>query len=209
MNRLLLLLILLLIMSCSRFSEESTTVNNITVNRETVVNPLQFYINFFIKNPKYRSDGFDFPVGKPDAKGYYNAQPFMKNAHLGDDWNATTGGNSDLGQPIFAVSNGIVSEVKDYKGGWGNVVRIIHQLPNGEFRESLYAHCQEVLVEEREAVKIGQKIATIGNVDGLYYAHLHLEMRWKINARLGGGYSTDTSGYLNPTEFIKRFRKVK
>ena len=55
----------------------------------------------------------------------------------------------------------------------------------------------------------GQKIATIGNVDGLYYAHLHLEIRWKIDAPLGSGYSTDTSGYLNPTEFIRQFRKVK
>ncbi len=28
------------------------------------------------------SDAFDFPVGKPDAKKYYNAQKFGKNAHL-------------------------------------------------------------------------------------------------------------------------------
>lgn len=36
------------------------------------------------------ADAFDFPVGKPDAKSYYNAQPFTKNNHLGDDWNAVT-----------------------------------------------------------------------------------------------------------------------
>jgi len=46
---------------------------------------------------------FDFPVGKPDAKGYYNAQIFGKNNHLGDDWNGANGGNSDLGEPIYAV----------------------------------------------------------------------------------------------------------
>ncbi|WP_240642318.1 hypothetical protein [Nonlabens xiamenensis] len=28
---------------------------------------------------------FDFPVGKPEAKGYYNAQAFGVNDHLGDD----------------------------------------------------------------------------------------------------------------------------
>lgn len=203
------LIFLLILLGCSENRLEKERATESPKIEKSILNPLQPYIDFFIKNPKYGSNGFDFPVGKPDGKGYYNAQPFMKNTHLGDDWNAITGGNTDLGQPIFAISNGIVSEVKDYKGGWGNVVRMIHQLPNGEFRESLYAHCQEVLVEEQEAIKIGQKIATIGNVGGLYYAHLHFEMRWKIDAPLGGGYSTDTSGYLNPTEFIKQFRKVK
>jgi murein DD-endopeptidase MepM/ murein hydrolase activator NlpD len=142
--------------------------------------PNQSYLDFFKNNPNYVSDGFDFPIGKPDAKGYYNAQPFMKNRHLGDDWNANTGGNSDLGHSIFAISNGIVSEVKDYSGGWGNILRIVHQLPNGELRESLYAHCQEIFVNKNDLIKKGDKIATIGNVGGIYYAHLHLEMRWKI-----------------------------
>jgi len=49
----------------------------------------------------HKADHFDFPVGRPDAKGYYNAQGFGKNAHLGDDWNGTGGGNSDLGDPIY------------------------------------------------------------------------------------------------------------
>ena len=208
MNR-LLLLFLLLLHSCSQSLEKNTPVTKITTNNSININPVPFYMDFFNKNPNFGSNGFDFPVGKPNAEGYYNAQPFMKNNHLGDDWNATTGGNSDLGQPIYTISNGLVTEVKNYAGGWGNVVRIIHQLPNGTFKESLYAHCQEVFVKEKEGVKQGQKIATIGNVGGIYYAHLHLEMRWKINAPLGGGYSSDTSGYINPTEFIKRFRKVR
>lgn len=208
MNRLLLLSVLLLL-SCDQSSQQQQPSNKSKIENEIIINPLQPYIDFFNQNPKYRSDGFDFPVGKPNAKTYYNAQPFMQNNHLGDDWNAKTGGNSDLGQPIYAISNGIISEVNNYAGGWGNVVRIVHQLPNGTLKESLYAHCQDVFINDKEAVKKGQKIATIGNVDGLYYAHLHLEMRWKIDAPLGGGYSSDTSGYLNPTEFIKQFRKVR
>ncbi len=40
---------------------------------------------------------FDFSVGKPDAKWYYNARAFGENNHLGDDCNAVTGGNSGLG----------------------------------------------------------------------------------------------------------------
>lgn len=43
---------------------------------------------FFLEHPEYLSDGFDFPVGKPNAKGYIDKQPFGKNFHLGEDWNA-------------------------------------------------------------------------------------------------------------------------
>jgi len=67
---------------------------------------------------------FDYPVGKPDAKGYYNAQKFGVNLHLGEDWNAVTGGNSDLGDPIFSIANGFVDFAEDVGGGWGNVIRI-------------------------------------------------------------------------------------
>ena len=38
--------------------------------------------------------GFDFPVGPPDAQGYYDAQSFGRNRHLGEDWNGNGGGNS-------------------------------------------------------------------------------------------------------------------
>ena len=97
-------------------------------------NLLEEHQKFFVLNPEWISDGFDFPVGNADADGYYNAQPFMKNNHLGDDWNAVTGGNTDLGDPINAVSNGYVSSCQ-YEGyGWGNVVRVIHFNPNMEYK---------------------------------------------------------------------------
>jgi len=60
--------------------------------------------------PGYLADAFDYPVGKPDAKQYYNAQPFGKNYHLGDDWNGKGGGNTDLGDPgitlIYILKSG-------------------------------------------------------------------------------------------------------
>ena len=59
--------------------------------------------------PELIANGFDFPVGKPDAKGYYNAQPFGKNTHLGDDWNGLRGGDSDLGDPIYNIAHGKVA----------------------------------------------------------------------------------------------------
>lgn len=158
---------------------------------------------------EFIATSFNFPVGKPNAKGYYNAQRFGVNNHLGDDWNAVTGGNSDLGHPIYSVANGYVKIAKDYGGGWGNVIRINHKLPNGKMVESLYAHCDTMIVTSKTWVKKGQKIGTIGNVNGQYYAHLHLEIRDNINLPIGGGYSSETKGYVNPTKFIKEHRALK
>lgn len=75
---------------------------------------------FFSNQPEFIAKGFDFPVGTPNAVGYYNAQKFGENNHLGDDWNGT--GADD----VFSIANGLVSEVYDAGGGWGNVVRIVH-----------------------------------------------------------------------------------
>ncbi len=164
------------------------------------------YKELFSENATYIANAFDFPVGKPNAKGYYNAQIFRENNHLGDDWNGVGGGNSDLGDPIYAIGNGYVSEAKDYKGGWGNVVRIVH-LHNGVLYESLYAHCDTILVKPKQFIKKGDQIATIGNCNGAYYAHLHLEIRDSVNLDIGSGYSTNTKGYLDPTAFIKKNRQ--
>ncbi|MCB0398571.1 MAG: M23 family metallopeptidase [Winogradskyella sp.] len=163
------------------------------------------YFELFQRNKEYISDGFDYPVGKPDADGYYNAQKFQENNHLGDDWNGVGGGNSDLGDPIYAIGNGYVTVAKNLKGGWGNVIRIIH-LYEGKLYESVYAHCDSIYVEQKKFVRKGEQIATIGNCEGAYYAHLHLEIRDSVDLDIGGGYSTNTTGYIDPTEFINNNR---
>lgn len=160
----------------------------------------------FNSNPEYRSDGFDFPVGKPDGIGYYNAQKFQVNYHLGDDWNGRGGGDTDLGDTIYSIGNGYVSYAYDAGSGWGNVIRIIHQLKTGEYVESLYAHCDEILIHKKQWIKKGGPIGTIGTADGIYLAHLHFEIRNDTSLSLGPGYSSDTIGYLDPTAFIKNHR---
>lgn len=179
--------------------ESVKSIDSITVIEK------QNYETLILESPDYIAKGFDFPVGKPNAKGYYNAQKFKENNHLGDDWNGVGGGNSDLGDPIYAIANGYINEVKDYEGGWGNVVRIVH-LYNNKIYESLYAHCDSFLVDSNRFIKKGEQIATIGNCNGAYYAHLHLEIRNKADLDIGGGYSTDTTGYLDPTDFITKNR---
>lgn len=169
---------------------------------------INLYDTLFAAHSVYYADGFDYPVGKPNAKGYYNAQGFQKNQHLGEDWNGIGGGNSDKGDAIYAVANGYVKYAEDYGSSWGNIVRILHCIPGkpNKYIESFYAHTDTMLVKEGSWVKRGDKIATIGDAHGSYPAHLHFEMRNKIDMNIGPGYSTDTTGYINPTPFIKKNR---
>lgn len=167
------------------------------------------YLDLFNDNPSYKSTGFNYPVGPPNGKGYYNAQKFTENTHLGDDWNGTGGGNTDLGDPVYAIANGYISQAYDTGGGWGNVVRVVHLIESQDSSyliESLYAHLDTITVEAGSWIKKGAQIGTIGNANGQYYAHLHLEIRTTINLPLGGGYSSDTTGYTNPTRFIEAHR---
>ena len=152
------------------------------------------------------TSGYDFPVGKPDAKHYYNAQGFQENDHLGDDWNGIGGGNTDLGDPIYAIANGYVSFAEDIEGGWGNVIRIVHYNPDNSKIESLYAHCQSISVLKGQYVTKGANIGTIGTANGAYLAHLHLEIRTILNLPIGPGYSSETKGYLDPTDYINNNR---
>lgn len=146
-------------------------------------------------------DGFDFPVGAPDAAGYHDAQPFGDNDHLGNDWNGNGGGNSDLGDPVYATATGRVVQAIDIGGDWGNLVRIVH----GCRVESLYAHLDTIEVAPGSTVRRGQRIGTIGTAHGTYPAHLHFELRDRP-LPLGGGYDRDTTGYLDPTAYIRAHR---
>jgi len=62
---------------------------------------------------------FDFPLGSENGAMTYNAQPFTKNHHLGDDLNGIGGEDSDLGDPIYAVADGRVLLARDGGPGWG------------------------------------------------------------------------------------------
>ncbi len=168
----------------------------------------QKYDAIFSRNPSFISQQFDFPVGKPDGTNYFKAREFGQSKHLGEDWNGIGGGNSDLGDPVYSVSNGYVSFAENVCCGWGNIVRVVHKFPNHPeypYVESFYAHLDKMHVKEGDLIKRGQLLGTIGTGDGKYSAHLHLEMRNFIDMGVGPGYSDDTFGFLVPTDFIKKY----
>jgi murein DD-endopeptidase MepM/ murein hydrolase activator NlpD len=152
---------------------------------------------------------FDFPMGSENGALAYNAQPFTENRHLGDDLNGIGGENSDLGDPVYVVADGQVVFAEEAGPGWGKVIIVLHAyLENGErkYVQSYYAHVETILVEAKQKVRRGEQIATVGNADGKYWAHLHFEMREFTTPFIGPGYRQDTGGWINPTAFIASHR---
>lgn len=159
------------------------------------------------------ADGFDNAVGKPDAKGYYIFRGFWPNVHLGDDLNGNGGGDTDLGDPVYAIADGVVVFSDDYKRRWGNVIIIRHAFRdkggNIVMVDSLYGHLDRRQARMYQVVKRGQQIGTIGNCYGIYAAHLHLEIR--KNLRIGmnrSSFAKDYSNYYSPKAFIAEHRNL-
>jgi murein DD-endopeptidase MepM/ murein hydrolase activator NlpD len=166
--------------------------------------------------PRIIAEKFAYPVGKTEtltpAKDkkdeWYNALDFGENNHLGEDWNKNSGGNSDCGEPVFAIADGRIVYATNAGESWGNVLIIEHELADGTRIESLYGHLQKILKLTGE-IKRREQIGEIGNADGKYLCHLHFEIRaencpmWN---QPGGGYSADRKGWLDPSDFIDKRR---
>src|SRR3990167_3812942 len=97
--------------------------------------------------------------------------------HEGVDINMKGGGNIELGQPIYAITDGEVTSIHDHTTGFG---KHIHYLIKGAWGERYVhdAHCQEILVNIGDQVKEGQIIAKVGNT-GTTYAHDHHAIKKK------------------------------
>lgn len=156
------------------------------------------------------AEAFDFPVGKPNATGYYKARGFQCHGHLGEDWNGTGGGDSDAGDSVHAIGNGVVVFARDVQLGWGNVVIVRHAFyESGQLRQidSLYGHLDSIFVQEGQTVARGVRLGTIGSNRGMYHAHLHFEIRHNLAIGMNrAAFPRDFSSYHDPTEFIRARR---
>ncbi|MEO5914985.1 MAG: M23 family metallopeptidase [Luteolibacter sp.] len=161
------------------------------------------------------ADGFDFPVGKPNADGYFKARGLRLRSpqHFGEDWNGRGGGDTDFGDPVYAVADGIVTFAHNVHVGWGNVVLTRHayrdSTGNVKFCDTLNGHLSEILVKEGQLIKKGQLIGKIGSNFGMYPAHLHFEIRLNINIGMQRTNApADMINWADPTDFINKHRKL-
>ncbi len=162
------------------------------------------------------ADGFDFPVGKPDATGYYRSRGLRLRSpqHFGEDWNGRGGGNTDLGDPIYSIGDGIVTFAYDVKSTWGNVVIVRHAYRDAasgqvKYCDSFYAHLLAIMTSVGQHVKRGQQIATLGSNSGMYPAHLHFELHLNIHIGMQRtNFPATTSNFADPTQFITQYRRL-
>ena len=165
---------------------------------------------------QFRAKSFASPVGEKDYVTekndvwdyWYNAQDFGENRHLGEDWNKTTGGDTDCGEPVYSAAAGEVVFAFDAGPGWGNVIMIEHKADDGTKIRSFYGHLESI---EKFSGKVTrrERIGTVGNAGGRYKCHLHFEIRWKecpFWNEAGPGYSDDLHGWIDPSEFIELTR---
>ncbi len=137
------------------------------------------------------SNGFDYPVGKPDGNGWINnrnglwwLEPWNYGGscgwvyHPGVDFNKdNTSGDQDRYEPVYAVSNGTVVASGLYSSTWGNIVIIEHTLSDSSKVWSQYAHLEDRWIQIGDIVTKGEQIGKIGKGDGSLSAHLHFEIR--------------------------------
>lgn len=165
---------------------------------------------------KFSAASFAYPIGEKEFMTerndwrdlWYNAQDFAENRHLGEDWNKTTGGDTDCGEPVFAAADGGIVFASDAGPGWGNVVMIEHTAPDGTKLRSLYGHLQTI-VKSSGTVRRREQIGIVGSANGRYRCHLHFEIRWTecpLWNEVGPGYSDARQGWIDPSEFIEKTR---
>lgn len=155
---------------------------------------------------------FDQPMGAPNGALTYNARPFRISRHLGDDLNGIGGGNSDLGDPVYAAGAGQVVYAGIPGPGWGKMIILAHRVPDLEKPETVrvyqtvYAHLDEIRVKPDQVLQRGEVIGTVGTGEGQYLAHLHFEMREGPYVNPGAGYADSPLNRISPERFILEHR---
>jgi hypothetical protein len=136
------------------------------------------------------------PLPAYDSKKQQSSTNFLANLYysVGDRGSYDTGAENagshpgidirvPVGTPIRSVANGIVTMVKEDKGGYGFYVVIRHpNVPDPEnpakatVLHSVYAHLSAQLVAEGDIVQKGQEIALSGQTGFATGPHLHFQM---------------------------------
>lgn len=108
------------------------------------------------------------------------------------------GPDSALGEAVHAVADSVVLYTGTPSEEWGNVVVAAHRSPDGRVVQSVYGHLGEARVRSGARIGRGQVLGTVGDADGRYPAHWHLQFRERDGAWPGspvtGGASLPAFG---------------
>lgn len=159
------------------------------------------------------ADVFTSPMGDENGAFTYVAQGLgdmnttRGGRHTGLDLNGIGGENTDEGLPVRAAGRGLLIYAGEPSPDWGNVVVLLHRLPDGRFVQSLYAHLKTVSdIPLGSLVGRGEQLGTVGTAHGNYLAHLHFEMIESIAHEAGmPGYGKTVFNRINPDEVLKQY----
>lgn len=183
-------------------------------------------------------NGFSYPFGDGSGGGSYTGtadhqtyegwyiathtgEHYSLGIHTGEDWNGKGGGNTDLGQPVYATAKGKVLAAQDYGAPWGNVVYLEHRfVENARLVTvySLYAHLDRISVKQGQVLNRRAPLGAIGTGHESFPAHLHFEIRKESLKDYEVTYWPSSNGkdqawvlehYYKPSEFIDSHRKLK
>ena len=132
------------------------------------------------------------------AKVYYGY-------HSGNDINGNSGGNTDCGTPLRAITNGIISSVIYQAWGYGKHLHLRFGI-NEKPYWAHYCHCQDIYVYAGQAVKEGDLKARMGATGNSNYCHLHFEIKNQPTGVDGIARTLeDLKKWENPIPFIKTY----
>jgi len=124
--------------------------------------------------------------------------------HSGADINGNSGGNTDCGTPLKAITNGIISSVIYQVSGYGNHLHLRFEI-NGKPYWAHYCHCQIIYVQAGQQVREGDIIARLGNSGNSNYCHLHFEIKNQPTGVEGiARTQADLKKWEDPIPFIKK-----
>ena len=136
---------------------------------ENVVEVSSSYDNMKIMADELKQKyNFDLPTKGVVSCAFGNRNSSNKNIssfHLGIDV------ANDIGTEILAACEGIVEDVS-YNNTYGNYIKIVR-----DDVLMVYAHCSKIFVSKGDKVKLGQKIALMGDTGNVTGPHLHFEVR--------------------------------
>ena len=159
-----------------------------------------------------------YPVGilgnETEFKKYwYLAQRFNSPpGHDGVDINLQTGGNTDLGEPLYAIADGSIRYIHNHHPDklFGLHFALEIQGPWG-IRWAHYAHCDpKDFPQEPQVVREGQMIARLGKT-GTQLAHLHFSILKVEPDTIGGihtvsyAYKTLMAYWEDPVKFFEKW----
>ena len=144
---------------------------DVIVEQETqLVAPVNAVVRVGTKRTLVRISNSNFGVttGRLSSDFGYRIHPItgVRTFHAGIDIATPTG------TPVYAYTNGTV-----VAAGWDNSYGKYIKISHGNGLETLYLHLSSFEVSVGDSVKVGQKIAKVGNTGFSTGSHLHFEVR--------------------------------